>query len=86
MDEGTWAERKDEDLRHSDQVWMNARSWMDREPISRNQSMKYTTHYRRNEYFEGGLPGLMARHPLITSFMVMALGGLCFLIFSLIYL
>ena len=85
MDEGTWAERKDDDLLHSDQAWMNDRSWMDREPINRNQSTKYA-HYRNSEYFESGLPGLMARHPLITSFLVMALGGLCFLIFSLLYL
>ena len=85
MDEGTWVDRKDDELRHSDQAWMNDKSWMDREPINRIRSPKYP-QYRKGGYFESGLPGLMARHPLMTAFVVMALGGLCFLIFSLVYL
>jgi len=84
MDERNWANREDDDLRHSDQAWINDRSWMDRESGNRARGTKYP-HYKENDFFESGLPGLMARHPMISSVIVMVLGGLFFLIFSLIY-
>ena len=85
MKDGYWVDGENEALRQSDQAWMDDRSWLEKGAINRDRSPK-TPSYRNSEYFEAGLPGLMARHPLITSFVVMALGGLCFLIFSLIYL
>jgi hypothetical protein len=84
MNERIWADRKDDDLRHSDQAWMNDKSWLENDPINRNRIMKYP-QYRESEYFESGHLSLIARHPLISSFIVMLLGGLCFLIFTLIY-
>jgi hypothetical protein len=78
-------DRKDEELGGCDHAWMNDRSWMEKETINRNRS-KINVRYRECEYFESGLPRLMARHPLICSFLVIVLGGLCFLVFSLIYL
>lgn len=85
MDEKHWLDRQENERRHSDQAWMNDRSWMASEPIGRDRSRQHPGH-RQGGPLEGGLPGLMARHPLICSTIVMALGGLCFLIFSLVYL
>ena len=84
MEDGNWVDRKNDDLKQSDQAWINDRSWMEREPGRWARGKEYS-HYKENGLFGKGLLGLMARHPMLSSVVVMLLGGLFMVIFSLIY-
>ena len=82
MDNNQSLDRNEEDRRHVDRVWMYDDAWMKQE--SHSGKRMNGMDVPEEEYSEGGIVGLLARYPLVTSFLILLAGGVAIIVIGLL--
>lgn len=77
-----YLERSEEDRRHVDRVWMYDDAWM-KQGIQDGRVVR-GIDVPEEEYREHGVVGLLTRYPLLTSFLILAAGGLAVIVIGLL--
>jgi hypothetical protein len=82
MADNQFLDRKEEDRRHLDRVWMYDDAWVKQEG-QYGKDME-GMDVPEEEYSEVGLVGLLVRYPLMASFLILLAGGVAFIVIGLL--